>query len=381
MRTAATRFLIAAILGIFFLARGAAAEPPEKIEWLTGEKLRAQLEQKISFNRSGVPLRQGIVSLARSQRVAILLDRRVDPDQKVDMTVADVSLDAGLLVIAERLKVGMAIVGPVVYFGPPKTAERVRTLAALRKEEVPKSPSAVRARFLQPHPSRWADLAEPRQLLTALATECQIEIQGADRIPHDLWSAADLPPASFIDRLTLLAAQFDLTFAIAADGSSVQLADMPEAPVITRSYPLRGSAAQQSGQVVKKLTEALPTAKIESDSGPLTVRGRAEDHEFVETFLAGRTAKRTTVTGGQQVYQLTISMPVGKAIQQLGGMMKLDMRVDEAAIRAAGLSLDTEVKATLKDVTADQLLKAVLSPAGLTFERHDKVVDVRPAKK
>lgn len=360
----------------------AAAE--DSVAWLTGDKLRAQLEQKVSIDWGGAKgrtFRQAIARLASSQRVAIVLDRRVDPDQKIELSLDDVTLDAALKLIALNKQLGAAQVGSAIYLGPKGTAEKLRTLAALRKDETLRLPSSVRSRLLQLRPMRWNDLATPRDLLTALAADSHVEIQGADRIPHDLWAAADLPPANFIDWLTLIAGQFDLTFHFADDGQSVQLVEIPESPTFEHSYPLRGGLAARGKEIEKKLIDALPSAKVEVAADKLVVRGRAEDHDYVETYLSGRPAKQTTVTGKRKVHQLTIVMPVGPLIKTLGKKLDLEVRIDEEAIKAAGLSLKTEVNVNVEDATADELLKAVLAPAGLTFDRHGKVIDVRPAKK
>ena len=58
----------------------------------------------------------------------------------------------------------------------------------------------------------WDELAEPRTLLAALARENGLEIEGLDRVPHDLWPAADWPPMSLVDRLTLIAQACVLVF-------------------------------------------------------------------------------------------------------------------------------------------------------------------------
>ena len=286
---------------------------------------------------------------------------------------------SALKLIAAKKQIGMAQVGSAVYLGPKTTADKLRTLAALRKDEALKLPSAVRSRILQLHPMRWEELATPRDLVARLASDTKVQIDGADRIPHDLWAGADLPAANFIERLTLIAGQFDLTFRFSDDGESVQLVEMPDAPVIEKSYPLRGGLAQRGKEIEKKLVESLPGATIEVAADKLVVRGRAEDQDFVETYLSGRTAKRTVTSGEKKVYQLKIVMPVGQLIKTLGKKLDLDVQFDDEAIKTAGLSLTTEVNVNVKDATADELLKAVLVP-GLAFERQGKTIRVRPAK-
>jgi len=375
------------LAGLFATPNWLHADEP-KIAWHAGSDLRKQLDQTVGVTWSGIPFRRALTSLSQSQRIAIMLDRRIDPGQSIELTSGDQTLDALLKLIARKVKsdvgCGIGWVGPVCYFGPEATAKKIRTLAALRRDDAMRLSKTARAELLKTHSWRWPDLAVPGDLLAALAAESQIEIQSGDRIPHDLWAAADLPAISFIDRLTLVAAQFDLTFEIAADGQSVKLVDMPESVELTRTYPLRGAQALQTGEIVSKLKGALPDATIEAASGKLSIRGRAEDQDFVLSFLSGEPAKKVTVgdpKNAQKRYQLTIVMAVGPLIKKLGQQMKLDVRIDEAAISAAGLSLDTKVDVSVKDVSADQLLRAVLDPAGLTFERNGNVISVVPAKK
>ncbi|HEV3417055.1 MAG TPA: STN domain-containing protein [Pirellulales bacterium] len=372
---------LAAAMALMVPASIQAAPADEPITWLTGDKLRAQMDQQVGATWEGDPFRRALTSLARSQHVAILLDRRVDPDQKIEISFDDLRLEAAIKLIASKKQIGMALVGSVIFLGPTATTEKIRTLAALRKAEALRLPAAARSRFLQLRPMHWDELAAPRDLVSALAAESHIEIQAADRIPHDLWASADLAAGNFIDRLTLIAGQFDLTFSIAKDGQSVRLVDITESVEIERSYPLRGGLSQRGKEIATKLAELLPGAKIELAADKLTVRGRAEDLDFTESYLSGRTTKQTTVTNGQKTYSLTVVKPVGALIKAIGEKMDLDVRIDEEAIKAAGLSLTAEVKVNVNNATADELLKAVLAPVGLTYERHGNTIDVRPEKK
>jgi hypothetical protein len=71
-------------------------------------------------------------------------------------------------------------------------------------------------------------------------------------------------------------------------------------------------------------------------------------------------------------------MPVGRLIRELATKLELQVEIDERAIEQAGISLDRDVSVSVKDATEDQLLQAVLDPAGLTFKRSGKTLVVRP---
>ena len=188
--------------------------------------------------------------------------------------------------------------------------------------------------------------------------------------------AADLPPISLADRLSLILCQFDLTFEMAADGQSIRLVPMPEKPIIERTYPMPKPAEETAARL--RGMKLLADADIRAADGKLVVRGRQEDQDAVAEILSGHTARRTTVTEGQQVYSLKVELPVKQLIESLCKKMDLELHMDEAAITAAGLSLEKSVKLDVQNVSADDLLHAVLDPAGLTFTRRGNTVEVKP---
>ena len=67
-----------------------------------------------------------MASLSRAQRVAVLIDRRVDPNQKLDLQLSGVPMDAALQQIADRCGLGVSRLGAVVYLGPPPAADHLR---------------------------------------------------------------------------------------------------------------------------------------------------------------------------------------------------------------------------------------------------------------
>jgi hypothetical protein len=344
---------------------------------LIGEALKQALSQKVGVSWSNVAARRAIEEFSRTQRVAFVLDRRIDPDQKIELAFSDVPLTEAFQRIARRLDIGTAMVGPVVYFGPKRAARRVATVAALANEAALRLTSPAKARWLQAKAWKWEDLARPRDLVDEALRENGIVVENPKQIPHDLWGAADLPPLPLATRLTLVLCQFDLTFEVTKDGASIQLVPMPERPVIQRDYSVTGSAAEAASKLKK--TELLADAEVSVAGGKVVVRGTQEDQEIVSELIAGRTARRTTVSEGRKVYSMPrVDAPVSKLLETIGRQLNLEIQIDRPAVSAAGISLEKSVQVDVKDVTADQLLNAVLEPAGLMYERRGEVVQVKP---
>ena len=272
-----------------------------------------------------------------------MLDRRVDPGQRVELTISDTRLEAALESIARHCGLGMSRVGPVVFIGTPQAASQARALAALRTDDVRRLPPAAQRRWSQLRGMVWDELAVPGELLEQLARESKIEIAGLDRIPHDLWPAGDLPTMLLVDRLTLITVQFGLTFEIAGDGGRATIvpipADLPEA---------------SGGQ--DRIARPVPPIK-RPPSGPAVNLSQVRIDKFSVQ-----------------------EKPVGQVLKQLADRLNLDLQIDQQAIEQAGISLEQRVSVSVEKVTIDELFREVLKSTPLSFRRTQRTIVVTPAK-
>jgi len=344
---------------------------------LTGAQFDRQMQQVVGASWSGVPLREAIRNFCGAQRVAVLLDRRVDPGQELRLVAADLPLRRALERIATDRGLGMTLVGPVVYFGPAEVTAKLRTLAALRDEEVRRLPPAAQRKFLLPEPFKWDDFATPRELLEGLAREAGLRLARLEQVPHDLWAGAELPPISLVERLTLVAVQFDLTFAVSPSGDAIALVPLPDEIGLVRSYP-GGSRPQQ---VAEKYAALAPDARIKVVGSTVWVKGLLEDHER----LSG--TRRTTPppdrhpTGGPAETRIerfrVAEEPVGAVLKDVCRRLGLQLAIDEESLKAAGVSLDDRVSVQVEKATVDELLEAIVRDTPLTVQRRANIIEVR----
>jgi hypothetical protein len=354
------------------------APPAESRGWLTGTALQQQFAKPVNIVWSGNPLRQAITGLSRAQRVAVLIDRRVDPEQRLELQLTAVPLAEALREIAKSRQLGVSILGPVSYFGPADAAARLRTVAAIGEEKVRGlGPDAAR-KLLQAKPLAWEDLATPRDLLAQIAKEGGIQLTGLELVPHDLWAAADLPPLPLVDRVTLIANQFDLTFEPDADGSQLRLAPVPERVALSRSYPGGGNAAATA----KGFAALAPEAQIKVANDKIWVRGLLEDHERIVALRrpSSPPAKPAAASKGiVRIGRLDVrNKPVKEVLEALAERLNFELRVDREAIEKAGISLDQRVTVQLDSATLDDVLRELLKDTGLTYNVRGKVVEVKP---
>ncbi len=309
------------------------------VEWLVGRSFQERLNQAVDVNWSATPLRAALEGLAREQRVAVFLDRRIDPDRRVDVTLHDQPLDAALNAIAGRQGAASVRFGPLVYLGPARVCGQLSTLAARGRREAARVGGPAANRLLAERVLRWDELAEPRAILAQLGSAAGLEIRGLELVPHDLWAAADLPAMAWVDCLTLVAVQFDLTFMLEAEGRALRLVAISESAVTATETPSAPAVAARGGR-----TRRPPPAQAE--------------------------AKRYTLR--QAKGQLRELLP------KLAAMLQVELRVDEEALRRAGITLDQVVSVSATDATAEELLKKLLAPAGCTLRREGRTWVVGP---
>jgi hypothetical protein len=143
---------------------------------------------------------------------------------------------------------------------------------------------------------------------------------------------------SVVEQLTVLLIGFNLTFEL-----------RPEVKVIA----------------IVPLESSLPLANGE-DTGD-------------EEMPSEPTAKKSANT--KQVFSLRVKeKPVGPVLQELARRLNWQLEIDEAAIAAAGQSLDARVSMAVENVDQDELLEALLEPAGLVYERSGDQVKIGPAE-
>ena len=298
------------------------------------------------------------------------LDRRLDPGQSIELSVGNEPLDIGCQRIAARLNAGVSRVGAVVYFGPTYTTERLATVAALRRGECERWPASVQARAAVRN-ARWDDLAEPRALIRATAADAGMEVSNLERaIPHDLWPSSELPPLPWADRLSLLLANFDLTFTVDLDQRRIELVPFPDAPRVEKLLTVKGVAAQ----VATDWADRFPQAEVRVAGGKLAVRARFEDLEIMERVARGERVERARVVAGPSEFTLTVeNQPASAILRHIAKQLKLNLEIAPDAVEP----LEKLVSVQADRLRLDDLLTAVLRDTGLRFERDEDRIRVR----
>ncbi len=361
------------------------SQKAQAVETLDGADLRQQLASRADITWSGRALRDALATFCSEYHIATLLDRRVDPSRNVDLAVRDASLATVLQRIADDHDIGLAWVGPVAYFGPRHTAERLRTVAFLRGEEIRALPPARRQALLRAEPLSWDELATPRDAIKSLADQRGLVVVNLDQVPHDLWPAGQLPPLPMHEQLSLLCAGFNFTFQIDSSGEKVSLTGMPASPAIVRYFP---ADTQTPERLIAAWTGVAPTAMYKAVGDRIAVKGRLEDLERIDAYRRGaRVASadrprpsRPAPAGTKKVYSLKNTRArVNQILNAIAPKEGLEIRPDKAAIESAGIDMEQIIMLNVEDLTIDELIAEVLKQAGLQHRREGNVIHVFPA--
>lgn len=339
-------------------------------DWKTGPALQRQLDAVIGLTWPDNPLRDSLQRLAQTQQVAMLLDRNVDPGRRVAFASGDLPLAKMLDLVADRLDLAVCYIGPVVYLAPKPVAARAATLADIRRDEMRRLPDA--ARLAQRKACSWEMLAEPRSLVSAAADEYGVRVENIDRVPHDLWPAADLPPLDLSERLTLLLSGFHLTFAWSADGASIRLVEIDETASVVRKYEQAPTSALSS------LASRFPRAKVQRGSRGLVVEAAYETHLAIERLLrdAAAPARKPPPAGApteRKLYSLRIENKPARAVV---ATVANDNNWTLVVSPQADAPLARLISLDVKEVSLDELLSKTLMPLGLGWRLSDGKLEV-----
>jgi hypothetical protein len=345
----------------------------QAVDWKTGAELQRRLRARIGITWPDNPLRDSLQGLARDQQVAILLDRNVDPGRRIKMLDRGLTLSQMLDRLADRNDLAVCYIGPVVYVAPPEVAAAATTLADVRREEARKLPAAAFSRIARRQACNWAVLAEPRTLVQQAGEQYGLRVEGLERIPHDLWPAADLPPLDLTERLTLLLSGFRLTFAWSADGAGVTIVDVDPSASFERSYP--GAPATAAAA----LSRRFPEASIQRDARGLEVDAPCLVHLAVERHLRDAVVRAAPpppprpVAGAKTLYTLRLeNKPAGALVAKVAetNQWKLSVSPDARGALKRLISLD------VKEVTLDELMTKALDPVGLSWREAEGRLEI-----
>jgi hypothetical protein len=337
--------------------------------------LSSKLQGPITASWLGQQLHEVLNRLAASQQVVFWLDRNVDPQQLVNAQFSDATFAEVLDQLTEAKSLGWTTWEEVVYLGPPGVVQELATLAAIARESVSRLPPAMQQRWLKAETVSWPRLSDPRDILSSWLASNEVRLTGRELLSHDLWDAKQLPAMPLVDRVVFLLAGFGMTCDISDNGQVCRVVRLEQPVFITREY----AAGNQAGELAEEFKQN-PRVVLGRSGNKVSLTGKWEDHQRAAEILRSNSTTAQSNAPPPRIKQNVFSLklenqPVGKVIDQFARQLRL-----EVAWNANATTRDTLVSCDVTNVSLEELLAAVLAPAGLEFKLSGKRLEVVAGK-
>jgi len=335
-------------------------------------ELQERLEQRATLDWQQMPLRQGLERTAQRWNIAWILDRRIDPQQPITISLADGTVKEFFDRLAREAGAGVGQVGATVYFGPERTAQRVATVVEIHRDQIDRLAPELRRRWLDRDDFEWKKLAEPRQLCARICERLDCRIEALEAVPHDLWADGALPASNACEQLTLVLAQFDLDFEIGDGGRSIRIVRMPKRPLLERTYAVEGDPKR----LAERWRRLAPNANVTIRNARIVVQGAWEEHQRLRRpRTIQRNGKQATDVGANR-YDLRVkATPARRLIETVARRLEFEVVFDDAIPSSM---LDRPIDVAVRQVTAIELMQAVIEAARLRYDRKDDRWTIMP---
>lgn len=353
--------------------------------WHTGRRLTQELDRPVNIVLQRTTPRQVVQRLCELHQIALLLDRRIDPDRPIDVQFTQVSLQDALETFAVQLDADLVQIGGTLFIVPPASSDRIRTLIELRTRELREleGEDAVGRQFtlLRGTTLTWENLTPPARLVEDLCTAFEIAPIGDTVVPHDLWAAGVMADVNAIEALSLLLGQFDLTFAWQDQSTAMSIRRAPQKVTVPRQHTPR---QQDVADALALIGEQFPHLQPQVSDRSVQLEATVGEHEAIAALLdppQQTQMPREPSLGPLSRRRFTLKGTRAQAIVILRTLQTQDVTIeyDPEELQKAGIDLQQRVTLELNDATADELFRQLCEPLGLSFAIEDRTVRLSPA--
>ena len=139
------------------------------ISWLSKKELSDNNSLPVSVMWRDAALRDRLMRFSQNQRVAIFLDRRIDPSTIINLTSNQVTTEQFLLNIARKAEIGICQIEDIYYLGPQKTANSLASTSEALLKAANKFGKRTQLRWNMNKPLLTEAVVNPKQLLLEIA--------------------------------------------------------------------------------------------------------------------------------------------------------------------------------------------------------------------
>lgn len=346
---------------------GDASKTTATVQWRTGDDFDQFIKSPVSVSWQNAELRNRLIEFSRSQRIPIVLDRRVDPNQRLDLVVRNVSVEQFLLRVAQRCGCQFCRLGDGYYVGPSENAQRLLAIDSI----LSRSSKKVSTRWSEVRSAAWEKLATPSQVLQQWLPKNEFSISGIEQIEHDLMAAVDAGALRLDLRLALLLSQFDLWFRQSKTGDAISIVSPPQ----SLSATLRLEGYEVNAALLQRVRAVAPECNVKKVRRSLLITGPAEQLEMgrnvvIESF---QPALREL---DKKRFQLNVKNQRRLILQAVAQQLAMEVSVDPKCETA----LDAVITVEVKDATLNDLLDAIFGDCRCRYAIDGQSINVTPSE-
>jgi hypothetical protein len=294
-----------------------AAPGDESGRFRTGRRLQAALTEHTSVAVTGATLLPMLRQIERDSEIAIILDRRIDPNSPL---IAKTGFSPRIQVLKSILpttpKMDVVATDRVVLVGPAGSTGRLPILLDWHQtvvNEVGKPLSARdRSRLKASHRTAFPELSEPREIIVEAAEQIGLSLRNPEIIPHDVWAAIDWPDMPFAELSSLVLVQFDLALQVTSVQGEIEAVAIHQLPPIDRKYVIGRKLKAQANHVVRKVVDA---SQLRWSGGTIIVNATLDQHAEILHRLetVGSADTGTSPSAWVPITRRTFSLKVERA--------------------------------------------------------------------
>ncbi len=347
------------LFGIFtgLLVSVVSADEPT---WLGGKDLERARMLGISADWLDAPLRRQLDKLARQQKIAVFIDRRIDTNREATFSVQNATWDQLAWALADQYEIGVCRLEDVYYFGPIETCRALPVLYETLRKQVIANRKQQKVAWLKPTRPKWPRLSEPSSLLQLLAKNNGLELAGSNAIEFDIWPEQGLPAISTLQQIVLLTVGFDRWIEISSDGRKVTLVPFPK--VENGTVTIRN--VDQARQMILQIADDFPTCNLKALGRSIVVQGPTVEIARLQKQLA---QLQSAVVGDSTRHRFSMvdtKAKRGVILASVARTLELELSYPPESRQ----TLDEVIEISVRDVTAEEVLSNVLAGTKLTYE-------------
>lgn len=340
----------------------------DEIVWRTGDDFDQFIKSPVSVSWQHAELRKRLAEFSRSQKIPIVLDRRIDPNQRLDLVVRNVSVEQFLLRVAQQSGCQFCRFGDGYYVGPAENAQRLLAIDAILNRS-PKRTSSASTAWGVVGSAAWDKLATPSQVLQQWLPENEFSISGLDQIDHDLMAAADAGALRLDLRLALLLSQFDLWFRQNKSGDAITIVPPPQS--LSATMRLEGFDVTQA--LLQRVRSVAPECKVKKVRRSLSITGPADQLEMARNVVI-ESFEPTLRELDEKRFQLKVENKRRLILDAVAQQLAMELVVDPDSEPRLAEVITVEVK----DATVYDLLDAIFRDSDCQYAIDGQTLRVTP---